>query len=265
MLRSVALVVASSLALAFAPAASAQDLPDLRGRTIVAVTENAYVPLNFADPRTGQWIGLEYDLVNEIAARINARIEWQLSAWDVMIQGVRDGQFDIALDGITINPDRAAVIDFSDPYLTSEQVMLVRGDETRFADAAAFRADETLLVGAQVGTTNFYVAVYDVLDGNEANPRVKLFDTFGASAEALRSGDIDLVLMDAISAEGYLGANPGAFKIVGNPLGTESFGIVLRKGSDLLGPVNAALAQMTVDGTLDLLRKRWYVDYKVAP
>src|SRR5690606_26710103 len=58
--------------------ALAQDLPDLGGRTIHAVTENAYYPLNFADPKTGEGIGLEYDVINEIAKRLNAKVEWNL-------------------------------------------------------------------------------------------------------------------------------------------------------------------------------------------
>ena len=225
-------------------AAQAQALPDLAGRTIVAVTENAYVPLNFADPKTGQGVGLEYDLVNEIAKRLNAKVDWQLSSWDVMIQAVRDGQFDIGMDGITINDERKAQIDFSDPYLTSEQLMLVRADETRFTDNVSFAANAEFLVGAQAGTTNFYTAVYSVLDGDEANPRIKLFDTFGASVSALQSGDVDTVLMDKTSANGYIGANPGAFKVVGGPLGSVDFGFILTKGSDLIAPFNAALASI---------------------
>ena len=79
-----------------------------------------------------------------------------------------------------------------------------------------------------------------MLDGDEANPRIKLFDTFGASVQALKSGDVDLVLMDKTSAAGYIGASPGAFKIVGEPLGTEEFGFIFTPGSDLVAPVNAA-------------------------
>lgn len=107
----------------------AQALPDLNGRTIVAVTENAYAPLNFIDPKTGQGIGWEYDAFNEIAKRLNAKVEWQLSSWDTMIQGVKQKQYDVGMDGITINAERAEQIDFSDPYLVSEQYMLVRADE----------------------------------------------------------------------------------------------------------------------------------------
>lgn len=254
--------IAALVALA-APAAG-QELPDLGGRTIVAVTENAYVPLNFADPKTGEGIGLEYDLFNEIAKRLNAEVDWELASWDVMIQAVRDGQFDVGMDGITINAEREEQIDFSDPYLTSQQFMLVRADEERFSDAQSFAADENLLVGAQAGTTNFYVAVYDVLDGDEANPRIKLFDTFGASVQALTSGDVDTVLMDQTSANGYIGANPGAFKVVGDALGTEEFGFIFTPGSDLVEPVNAAIAAIKADGTLAALEEKWFYQYNAA-
>lgn len=243
----------------------AQDaLPDLAGREIVAVTENAYVPLNFVDPATGEGIGFEYDLFNEVAKRLNATVKWELSSWDVMIQAVRDGQYDVGMDGITINDERKAQIAFSDPYLTSEQLMLVRADETRFTDATTFAPQADLLVGAQAGTTNFYVAVYNVLDGDEANPRIKLFDTFGASVQALQSGDVDTVLMDQTSANGYIGASPGAFKVVGTPLGSEDFGFILTPESDLVAPINAALAQIKADGTMDTLQQKWFYEYNAA-
>ena len=257
------LAAATTLALG-ATAASAQDLPDLAGRQITAVTENAYVPLNFSDPKTGEGVGFEYDLFNEIARRLNAKVSWELSSWDVMIQAVRDGQFDVGMDGITINDERKAQIDFSDSYLTSQQLMLVRADETRFTDATSFAADPSLLVGAQAGTTNFYVAVYNVLDGDEANPRIKLFDTFGASVQALQANDVDTVLMDQTSANGYIGASPGAFKVVGEPLGTEDFGFIFPKGSDLVEPVNAAIAAMEADGTLEALNTKWFLEYKLG-
>lgn len=247
----------------FAVAASAQagDLPDLKGRTIVAVTENAYTPLNFVDPKTGKGIGWEYDAFNEIAKRLNAKVDWKLSSWDTMIQAVHDGQFDVGMDGITITDARKKQVDFSVPYMTSQQFMLVRANDNRITGPESFKEDKDLLIGAQAGTTNFYVAVYDVLDGDEKNPRIKLFDTFGASVQALKSGDVDMVLMDQTSAKGYIGANPGAFKVVGKPLGTEDFGFIFTPGSDLVAPVNAAIAQMKADGTIDKLNQKWFYDY----
>lgn len=263
-MKSALLAFATAALLAAAGPAAAQDLPDLEGRTIQAVTENAYVPLNFADPESGEGIGWEYDAMNEIARRLNAEVEWNLTSWDVMIEAVRNGQFDIGMDGITINEERAQQVDFSDPYMSSEQFMLVRADEERITGKESFTADEDLLIGAQAGTSNFYAAVYEILDGDEANPRIKLFDTFGASVQALKSGDVDMVLMDQASVEGYIGANPDTFKTVGEAVGSDEFGFIFTPGSDLVEPVNAALASMREDGFLDGLNRKWFYEYSAA-
>ena len=249
----------------FASFASADEhMPNLEGREIVVVTENAYPPLQFVEPGTGDAIGWEYDAVAEIAKRINATISYENISWDAMIPAVSGAQFDMGMTGITIREDRKEKVDFSDKYMTSEMVMLVRGDETRFDDAKSFAADEDLMMAAQPGTTPFYVGVYDVLDGNEANPRIQLMETFGATVQALRTGDVDLVLTDGTAGNGYVDASDGALKIVGEKLGTEDFGFIFPKGSDLVEPINAAIADMHADGTIEALNKKWFLDYKLG-
>ncbi len=124
-------------------------LPDLEGRAIKAVTENAYTPLNFVDAATGEAMGWEYDATNEICRRLNCTVEWDVVSWDAMIPAVKDGQFDVGMDGITINDERKQQVDFSAPYMVSQQFMLVRADEERFKTAAEFGADEELLIGGR--------------------------------------------------------------------------------------------------------------------
>jgi polar amino acid transport system substrate-binding protein len=238
-------------------------MPNLDGRAITVVTENAYPPLQFVDD-SGNAVGWEYDAMAEIAKRLNLTVSYENISWDAMIPAVSEGQFDMGMTGITIREDRAEVVDFSDSYMTSEMVMLVRGDEERFTDAASFAANPDLLMAAQPGTTPFYVGVYDVLDGDEANPRIKLFETFGAGVQALRAGDVDLVLTDGTAGNGYVAASDGALKIVGEKLGTEDFGFIFPKGSDLVEPINAAIADMRGDGTLDALNTKWFLDFKVG-
>lgn len=261
-LRSVALGLAALILVPFA--AHAADLPDLKGQKVVVVTENAYPPLQFVDPKSGQQIGWEYDAMNEIAKRLNFQVEYQNTSWDAMIQAVSDGQYNVGMTGITIKDDRKEKVDFSDPYMRSEQFMLVRGDETRFSDAKTFGEFKDGLVGAQPGTTPFYTAVYSVLDGNEQNPRIKLFETFGATVQALKAGDVDMVLTDGTAGKGYVDASNGGLKLVGGPLGTEDFGFIFPKGSDLVGPINAAIAAMKADGSIDALNKKWFLDYKMG-
>lgn len=259
LLHALAMLVALASA-----AAAAQTLPDLKGRKVVVVTENAYPPLQFVEPKTGKPVGWEYDAMNEIAKRLNFAVEYQNTSWDAMIQAVSDNQYNIGMTGITINDERKAKVDFSDPYMRSEQFMLVRADESRFSDAKGFAALKDGLVGAQPGTTPFYTAVYSVLDGNEQNPRIKLFETFGATVQALKTGDVDTVLTDGTAGMGYVEASNGGLKLVGGPLGSEDFGFIFPKGSDLVQPVNAAIAALKADGTLDSLNKKWFLDYKMG-
>ena len=264
LLTAFAAATMATLTLGTFSAASAGDLPDLGGREVVVVTENAYPPLQFIDPKTNEAIGWEYDAMAEIAKRLNFTVKYENISWDAMIPAVSEGQYDIGMTGITIRDDRKEKVDFSDPYMRSEMVMLVRGDEARFDDAKSFAANEDLLMAAQPGTTPFYVGVYDVLDGNEANPRIKLFETFGAGVQALKTGDVDLVLTDGTAGKGYVAASGGGLKIVGQPLGTEDFGFIFPKGSDLVAPINAAIASLKADGTLDALNKKWFLDYKMG-
>ncbi|WP_050527744.1 transporter substrate-binding domain-containing protein [Pseudorhodobacter aquimaris] len=246
------------LAVLAAPAFAA-DLPDLAGKEVTVVTENAYPPLQFV--QDGVAMGWEYDALAEIAARLNLTVVYETISWDAMIPAVSEAQFDMGMTGITIRDDRKEMVDFSDAYMRSEMVMLVRGDEDRFADSAGFAADPDLLMAAQPGTTPFYVGVYEVLDGDEANPRIKMFETFGAGVQALRNGDVDLALTDSTGGMGYVAASEGKLKIVGEKLGAEDFGFIFPKGSDLVAAVNAAIADMQADGTMDALNKKWFVDF----
>jgi len=244
--------------------AGAQTLPDLGGRKVVAVTENAFPPLNMLDPKTGKGVGWEYDCFNEVARRLHLVVDWRVSSWDVMIESIRTGQFDVGMDGISVTDERRSQIDFSAPYMRSNLLMLVRADEARFHDATSFRANGRLLAGAQPGTTSFYATSRELLGTPSTSPRIKLFDTFGASVQALRAGDVDVVLSDPTGASANMSRAPGAFKVVGPPLPGEDYAFILRKGSPLKAPIDAALSAMAKDGTLERLNKKWLPTLPVA-
>jgi polar amino acid transport system substrate-binding protein len=93
------------LSLFASTAAVAQDLPDLGGREIVVVTENAYPPLQFLDS-SGAAIGWEYDAVAELAKRMNFTVIYENISWDAMIPAVSEGLFDLGKTGITIRDER---------------------------------------------------------------------------------------------------------------------------------------------------------------
>ena len=72
------------------------------------------------------------------------------------------------------------------------------------------------------------------------------------------------MLTDSAAGNALVANSDGKLKIVGEPLGTEDFGFIFQKGSDLVAPVNQAIAALKADGTLDALNKKWFLDYKMG-
>lgn len=254
-LKTIALAAITAATLSGATAAS--ELPDLKGRAIAFATAADYTPYAFIDTATNTPVGYDIDFVNEAAKRLNATVEWKIVSWDIMLQAIRDKQFDAGTDGITITDERKGVVDFSDPYFKASTRMLVRGDESRFSDAAGFAKDESLTVVALPGTSQYYVAIGTFFGGNEGSPRLKQFDTFENSLLALNSGDVDLLLTDGYSADKFVAASGGKLKALPEVLGAEEFGLVFPKGSDLVAPFNAAIAAMKADGSFAKLDEKW--------
>lgn len=80
----------------------------------------------------------------------------------------------------------------------------------------------------------------------------------------MKAGDVDVVLTDGTAGRGYVAADFGALKLVGEPMGAEEFGFIFPKGSPLVAPVNAAIEALRADGTLEALDKKWFLDYKAG-
>jgi polar amino acid transport system substrate-binding protein len=82
--------------------------------------------------------------------------------------------------------------------------------------------------------------------------------------QALRVGDVDLVLTDGTAGAGYVEANPGVFKLTGDAMGSEDFGFIFPRGSELVAPFDAAIEAMRADGTLEALNVKWFLDYELG-
>lgn len=225
-------------------------LPDLGGQTITVAVENAYPPFNSIDEATSEGVGWDYDAVNEICKRLNCKPEFKQASWDGIFPAMQAGEYDMLADGVTITAERDEIVDFSIPYVIVGQVLLVRVDETATIDE--FKADANRLVSTQIGTTNEIVA-----KENFPDERIKSFDDFGAAVLALLADDVDGVVIDNVSASGFMQANEGKLKVGGQLTSDEELGFVFPPGSELTAAVNAALQSMLADDTLSLLNSKW--------
>lgn len=231
------------------------DLPDLGGREITVAVENAYLPFNYIRADTGEPGGWDYEAIDAICELLNCTPVYQEAAWEGMIQAVANGQYDMAADGITITDDRKEIVDFSVGYIKIEQRILVRIDEDRFSSAEELAADTSLIVGTQPGTTNYETAVELV-----GEDRIKGFEQFPFAVQALIAGDVDAVLMDETAGQGYIGVNADQLKLVGESLSSDELGFIFPKGSDLVEPFNAAIAELQANGTMDELAEKYFTE-----
>jgi polar amino acid transport system substrate-binding protein len=229
---------------------SAAGLPDLKGKSITVAVENAYPPFNSIDDASGKGIGWDYDVVTEICKRLNCVADFKQAAWDGIFPAMAAGEYDMLADGVTFTEERDKEVDFSVPYVTIGQVLLVRADET--ATLEDFKTNADKLVGTQLGTTNEIVAKETFPD-----KEIQSFEDFGGAVLALLNKDIDAVMIDNISAGGFMGENPGKLKGAAQVTSDEKLAFVFPPGSDLIASVNAALGAMDADGTLESLNKKW--------
>jgi len=225
-------------------------MPDQGGKTITVAVENAYPPFNSVDSTTGIGVGWDYDAVCEICNRINCVASFKQAAWDGIFPAMQAGEFDMLADGVTVTADRALIVDFSTVFVEVNQYLLVRVAETRTAEQ--MKADANAKIGTQIGTTNEIAAKAYFTDKT-----IQSFEDFGAAVLALKSGDIDGVVIDNIAAAGFMKENEGVFKLAGQIQAGEQLAFVFPQNSTLKDAVNAALADMTADGTLEQINRTW--------
>jgi polar amino acid transport system substrate-binding protein len=220
------------------------------GKTIAVAVEDAYPPFNYVDEDSGDSIGWDYDVVREICNRINCVPEFKVSAWDGIFPAMEAGEYDMLADGVTITEERDLIIDYSIPYVTIGQVLLVNEGETASVDD--MKANPEALIGTQIGTTNEIVA-----KKHFPEEQVQSFEDFPAAVLALMSGDVDGVVIDTVSATGFMGVNPGKMKVIGALTSDEQLAFVFPPDSDLQHHINLALESMKADGTLAEFNKKW--------
>ncbi|MEX2134332.1 MAG: transporter substrate-binding domain-containing protein [Acidimicrobiia bacterium] len=228
-------------------------LPDLEGRTVTVGVENAYLPFNYIPLGETEGTGWDYDAWAAICELLNCVPEFVEAGWPAVIDQVAAGEIDTAADGISITDERKEIVDFSNPYMTVTQKFVVQLDDDRYATADDLIADTEATIATQVGTTNYELAVELV-----GEDRIQAFDQFALAIQALIAGDVDAVIIDDAAGLGYIGENSESIKTIETPLQSDPLGFIYPLGSELVDPVNQAIAALADNGTLEELGRKYF-------
>ena len=219
---------------------------------LVVATDATFPPFEYVEEETKAMVGFDIDLMNAIAEKAGLEINYQNVAWDPLLAGMADCQYDMAISAMTITAERAEAFSFSNPYINAGQIVTVAiGNEVIGGPEDLVGAT----IGAQIGTTGAMEA--EAIEGST----VKVYDTYELAFLDLANGQIDVVIADYPTAVAFVNQNSARLKVVGEVFTNESYGIAFCKGNtELIDQVNAALAELQAEGFIDELVITWYGD-----
>lgn len=252
LLRTFSLVAALLLLLAWSgQTRTGGALDEIRKRGVLLWGSDAEggAPYAFPDPNDpSRLIGFEVDLARAIARELGVEARQVQNAWDSLIPALERGDFDIALNGLEITPEKKQTVLFTHPYYIYTEQLAVRKDEARIRGVGD-------LAGRKVGTLSGSVA-QEIL---QKIPRIDIRVYTGQAEpyEDLAIGRIDAVLMDSPIAAWYAKPNP-ALKYAGPPMGEGEYGIAIRKADgELKARIDEILEKLYRSGELKKIYEKW--------
>ncbi|MDQ4058435.1 MAG: ABC transporter substrate-binding protein [Actinomycetota bacterium] len=227
------------------------------GELTVATDRPAYPPWFEGSPKN--YSGYEGEIANEIAKRMELDITWVVEPFNKSYApGAKNYDFDI--NQISVTPERAEAVDFSNGYFQNNQGLLApEGTPITEAESLAELKDFTL--GAQVGTTSLSFINTKIQPTNQ----VQVFDTTNDLKSALSSGQIDGFFTDVVTTVFLRDFEIKGSEVVGQYPTDEQFGMLFEKGNPLVECVNEVLGEMIDDGTVQALQDEWLQDYLGVP
>ncbi|MCR4558124.1 MAG: ABC transporter substrate-binding protein [Saccharofermentans sp.] len=193
-------------------------------------------------------VGIDAEIASAVANKLGLELVIEDVEFDSIIAGVQGGKYDIGCAGMTVTEDRLKSVNFSTPYATGIQSIIVTTDsEIKDIDTLL---DGSYKVGVQSGTTGDIYMSDTPDNGGVGEDRVERFSKGNDAVIALTSGKIDAVVIDNEPAKAFVAANEG-LKILETPYTVEDYAMAINKDNVALNDaINQALKELTDDGTI---------------
>ena len=222
---------------------SSGELTTIQEGKLIMSTNAAFPPYEMTDDN-GNVVGIDADIAAAIAEKLGLELVIDDMDFDSALLAVQQGKSDMVMAGVSVDPEREAVMDFSTSYATGIQSIVVKEDspitsaDNLYVDGADYQ------IGVQQDTTGDIYCSDDFGDDH-----VQRFNKGADAVAALVSGKLDCVVIDNEPAKSFVAANEG-LKVLDTAYAVEDYAAAFAKGSELTEPFNKALEELITDGTV---------------
>lgn len=225
-------------------------------KLIIGIDDN-FAPMGFRD-ENNELTGFDIDYAKAAGEQMGKQVEFQPIDWSTKEAELNSGRIDLIWNGYTITDERKKKVLFTKPYLKNSQVIVVPATSglSKLAD----------LAGKTVGVQTLSSAA-DALDANPIKSKLKTVSEFPDNVLALtdlKTGRLDAVVIDEVVAKYYMSKEQGTYKLLGESLAPEEYGIGVKKGNEeLLTQLQSALDELHKNGKAAEISKKWFGEDKV--
>lgn len=223
------------------------NAPDTSSDSVIVGTEAGFAPYEYI---VGDQVkGIDMDIAQAIADKLGRELEIMNMDFDGALLAVQQGRVDFVAAGVSVDEDRAKVMDFSDNYVDSTEVVVVNAKESAVTEPTAEQLNDKV-VGVQQGN----IADLWVSNADNTQPsEVRRYTKFAQAALDLTNGKIDCIVMDEMPAKELVASSDGELKILdGDPLFVDQYAIAVQKGNtEMLNVINEVIAELKESGKLD--------------
>jgi polar amino acid transport system substrate-binding protein len=231
--------------------------PSTKGLTIkegvlTIGVDNTYPPMEYQDEKTGETVGFDVDLANALAEELGLTVQWVPTAWDSIFIGLDTEKYDCIISSVSMTNDRLPNFEFTTPYLANGQVIVVRPGDTSVTKPADLAGKK---VGVQFQTTSdeackkhLQTVQFNLIE----------YDSIDLAFLAMRSGNVDCIVVDMAVAIDYAAKYPDQYVISSAALTNEPISICIKKGNtQLKDALQYALSKVIKDKKLSAISVKW--------
>lgn len=207
-----------------------------------------YPPFEYID-QNNNIAGFDVDLINELGKRLGFEVKLANMGFDALIPALSTGKINAIISAMSATTQRKKAVDFTNPYFITQNLYIKTATNTKINNKDDLKNKK---VCVQIGT------VQELASTKLAGVQTNVNETIATCIMALKSGKVDVVLVDKLVGMEYLKKNADLVQFFEEPDGSEgmSIGFEKNKHTELIAKINAELEKMKSDGSYDKLMQK---------